>query len=66
MGRVGSGLEFYDPNETRPAIKKNFVTQPNPASPKNRPNPAGCVGWVGSVLVLGAHSYVSPTLTPKK
>ena len=25
--------------------KKNFVTQPNPPNPKNRPNPAG---WVGS------------------
>ena len=33
-GRVGSGLmslEFYDPNPTRPAIKKKkFLTQPNP------------------------------------
>ena len=48
MGQVGlslSGLEFYDPNLTRPAIKKNFVTQSNPPSPKNQPNP---VGWVVS------------------
>ena len=51
-GRVRSGLmslEFYDPNPTRPAIKKKkFVTQPNPTqpnppSPENRPN---LVGWV--------------------
>ena len=27
-----------------PLSKKNFVTQPNPPSPKNRPNLAG---WVG-------------------
>ena len=33
------GLKFYDPNPTRPAIKRNFVTQPNPPSPKNRRNP---------------------------
>ena len=40
-----AGLEFYDPNPTRPAIKKKFITQPNPPSPKNRPN---LTGWVGS------------------
>ena len=43
-----AGLEFYDPNPTRLAIqkkkKKKIVTQPNPSSPKNRPN---LVGWVG-------------------
>ena len=47
-GWVGSGLvglEFYDPNPTRPAIKNFFVTQPNPPSPKNRPNSAS---WVRS------------------
>ena len=35
--RLGlEGLEFYDPNPTRPTIKKKkFVTQPNPPSPKN-------------------------------
>ena len=46
-GRVGSGssgLEFYDPNPTRHAIKIFFVIQPNPLSPKNRLNPTG---WVG-------------------
>ena len=32
------GLEFYDPNPTRPIIKKKFVTQP------------GGLGWVQSVL----------------
>ena len=42
-----TGLEFYDPNLTQPAIKKFFCnpTQPNPPSPKNRSNP---VGWVRS------------------
>ena len=33
--RVLAGLEFYDLNSTRPAIKKNFLIQPNPLSPKN-------------------------------
>ena len=44
MGGSGLGLaslEFYDPNPTRPAIKKFFVTQPNPPSPKNRLHSAG-------------------------
>ena len=44
MGLVG--LEFYDPNPTRPAInRKKFVTQPNSLSPKNWPN---LIGWIGS------------------
>ena len=34
---------------TQPAIKKNFITQPNPSTPKNRPNSAGWVEF-GSVL----------------
>ena len=66
MGWVGfAGLEFYDPNPTRHAIKKNFVTQPNPLSPKNQLNPAGWVGLgrVGSgqfwwVDGLAAHPYL--------
>ena len=48
MGGSGLGLaslEFYDPNPTRPAIKKIFVTQPNPPSLKNRSN---LTGWVES------------------
>ena len=35
-GRVGSGLmslEFYDPNPTRPTIKKIFVTPTQPTKP---------------------------------
>ena len=64
MGRVESGLaglKFYDSNPTWPAIKKIFVTQPNPPSLKNRPNPTG---WVGSgrFLRIGrlvAHPYFS-------
>ena len=51
MGRVGFG-GFYDPNPTQPVIKKNFVTQPNPPSLKNRPNPTGQVGFGGSVGFL--------------
>ena len=36
MGRVGSGLtdlEFYDPNPTRPAIKKKFYNPTQPTKP---------------------------------
>jgi len=47
LGRVGLdlvGLEFYDLNLIRLAIKNFFVTQPNPPSPKNRPN---LTSWVG-------------------
>ena len=40
VGSSLAGLEFYDPNPTRPAIqkkkKKKFVTQSNPSD------------WVGS------------------
>ena len=36
-----ASLYFYDPNLTRPVIKKFFVTQPNSPIPKNRPNPTG-------------------------
>ena len=64
MGRVGSGLaglKFYDSNPTRPAIKKFFLTQPNPPSPKNRPNPMGWVGsgWFLQIGRLVAHPYFS-------
>lgn len=42
--------------QLNPLQKKKFVTQPNPPSPKNRPNP---MGWVGSSRVGGfsAHPY---------
>ena len=48
---------FITPNPTQPAIKKKFVTQPNPPSPKNRPNPISWVGsgrfwWVGCTPLL--------------
>ena len=49
-GWVGSGLEFYNPNPTWPAIKIFFLTQPNPPSFKNWPN---LVGWVGSSRWVG-------------
>ena len=45
-----SDLKFYDLNPTWSTIKKKFVTQHNPPSPKNRPNPAG---WVGSGWQVG-------------
>ena len=35
------------PNQTFYKKKKKFVTQPNPSSPKNQPNPAGGLGRVG-------------------
>ena len=45
------------PNPTR--YKKGFVTQPNPPSLKNRPNPEGWVrlGRVWQVGGFSAHSY---------
>ena len=39
--RVWQVCNFMTPTQY---IKKIFVTQPNPPSPKNQPNPAG---WVG-------------------
>jgi len=35
------GLKFYNPNPTRPIIKKKFITQPNSPSPKNWSNLTG-------------------------
>ena len=60
MGRVRFGgfvILWLKPNPTR--YKIFFVTQPNPPSPKNRPNPSG---WVGSGRVwrvggFSAHPY---------
>ena len=46
MGRVGFGgfvILWPKPNLTRYKKKKKFVTQPNPLSLKNWPNPAGRV-----------------------
>ena len=40
-GRVWQVCNFITPTHYK---KKIFVTQPNPPSPKNRPNLAG---WVG-------------------
>ena len=60
VGRVGFGgfvILWLKPNPTR--YKKNFVTQPNPPSLKNQPNPAGWVG-LGRVWQVGgffAHPY---------
>ena len=36
--------------------KKKFVTQPNPSSPKNQPNPAGGLGRVGLGLAGFLHT----------
>ena len=49
MGRVGFDgfvILWPKPNLTRYKFFF-FVTQPNPSSPKNQPNPMGQVGWVG-------------------
>ena len=64
---VGSSLEFYDPNPTRPTIKKKIVTQPNLSSPKNRHNPAGWVGsglfwWVGCTPLQITTQKLSSTM----
>ena len=56
MGRVGFGefvILWPKSNPTR--YEKNFVTQPNPPSPKNRPNPAGQVE-LGRVWRVGGFS----------
>ena len=56
-----AGLEFYDPNPTRPAIKISFCnpTQPNPTHQALKTNPTRRVGsgrfWrIGG---LAAHPY---------
>ena len=52
MGWVGLGEFVIVMTQTQPdpLLKRNFITQPNPPTPKNRPNPAGWVesGRVGS------------------
>ena len=63
MGRSGQVWRIYNfMTQTHPTSykkKKKIVTQPNPPSPKNQPDPTG---WVGSgrVWQVGefyAHSY---------
>ena len=46
-GWVWQIWNFMTRTQPDPLSKKKFITQPNPPSPKNRPNLAG---WVGSVL----------------
>ena len=51
-GRVRRVYNFMTQTQPDPLLKKNFVTQPNPPTPKNRPNPASRIGlgrvwWVG-------------------
>ena len=43
-GQVWRVCNFITQIQPNPQQKKNFVTQPNPPSPKNRPNLAGRVG----------------------
>ena len=52
MGWVGLGEFVIVMTQTQPdpLLKRNFITQPNPPTPKNRPNPAG---WVGSGWQVG-------------
>ena len=45
-GKIWQVWNFMTQTQPDPQLKKKkFVTQPNPPSPKNQPNP---VGWVGS------------------
>ena len=60
VGQVGFGgfVILWPKTNSTHYKKKNFVTQPNPPSLKNRPNLAGWVG-VGRVWRVGgffAHS----------
>ena len=43
-GQVWRVWNFMTQTQPDPLSKKNFVTQPNPPSPENRPNPVGLVG----------------------
>ena len=52
LGQVWQVQNFMTQTQPDPLLKKNFVTQPNPPSPKNRPKPTGWVRsgrvwWVG-------------------
>ena len=38
LGRVRRVCDCYDPNPTRPTIKKIYIIQPNLPTLKNRPN----------------------------
>ena len=52
LGRVWRVCNFMTQIQPQSAIKKNFVTQPNPPSLKNRPNPSGLAGrWVFYTLL---------------
>ena len=59
LGWVWWVWNFMTQTQPRPTIKKKFVTQPNPLSPKNQPNPTGWVGsgWFWRVGGLAAHPY---------
>ena len=67
MGWVGLGEFVIVMTQTQPdpLLKRNFITQPNPPTPKNRPNPAGWVesSRVGSVLVGWLHTTTIPPLS---
>ena len=43
-GQVWQVQNFMTQTQPDPLLKKNFVTQPNPPSPKNQPNSADQVG----------------------
>ena len=56
----------FDPHSTQPTVKKfGNPTQPNPSTPKNRPNPSNWVElskfwWIGGLASMrekwGVHS----------
>ena len=49
-GKIWQVWNFMTQTQPDPQLKKKkFVTQPNPPSPKNQPNPVGQVGFSGLV-----------------
>ena len=73
LGRVWRVCNFMTQTQSDLLLKKKIVTQPNPPSLKNRPNPVGWVGlgWVGSGQVwrvggFSTHPYIIQMLKKPK
>ena len=65
LGRVWRVCNFMTQTQSDLLLKKKIVTQPNPPSLKNRPNPVGRVGSgrVGSGLA-GWRVFYTPLYDP--
>ena len=63
LGRFVNLITWTQPN----LLKKNFMTQPNLPTLKNRPNPMSWVGsgWFWQVGGFTAHPYSKSSQTPK-